>query len=79
MAGLIATNNRDGTYGQSQNSETKNRDCDQNLDQSKTITFVDVHSTNLKGAPNYEQTVSWILTRPTVLTHTHLFEDPLLS
>jgi len=32
MAGLIGSNNRDGAYGQSQNSETKNRDCDQDLD-----------------------------------------------
>jgi hypothetical protein len=52
MAGLIATNNRDRAYGQPQNSEAKNRYCDQNLDQSKTITFVNVHSTNPKGAKN---------------------------
>ncbi len=79
MAGLIATNNRDRTYGEPQNSEAKDRYCDQNLNQSKTVIFVNVQFHHLKAAKDYEQTVSWILTRPTVLTHTHLVEDPLLS
>ena len=52
MAGLIATNNRDRAYGESQNSEAKNRYCDQNLNQGKTIIFVNVHFTNPKGAKN---------------------------
>jgi hypothetical protein len=79
MTGLVGPNHRDGAYSQSQYSETKNRYRDQNLDQCKTIMFLSLHSTNVKGTKDYEQTESRISTRPTVLTHTHLFADPLLS